>query len=70
MTPQEIAARAVSAILQGTDLTLHLPTGEKFPKGWPRGELLSMNDKGKNFSFDPLKILGFMQKLAKLDSII
>ena len=69
MAPEELAARAVGAILAGTDLTLHLPAGEKWPRGWPRGELLSVNvDKGRNISFDPLKILGFMQKLAKLDN--
>ena len=69
MTPEELAAGAVAAILAGTDLTLHLPKGEKWPQGWPRGELLSVNDIGKNLSFDPLKVLGFMQRLAKLDNM-
>ena len=68
MAPEELAAMAVSAILAGTDLTLHLPAKEKWPQGWPRGELLSVNEKGKNISFDPLKVLGFMQRLAKLDN--
>lgn len=68
MKPEELAARAVGAILVGTDLTLHLPAGEKWPQGWPRGELLSVTNEGKNISFNPLKVLAFMQRLAKLDN--
>tara|TARA_R110000868_G_scaffold74752_4_gene216282 strand:+ start:1170 stop:1394 length:225 start_codon:yes stop_codon:yes gene_type:complete len=64
--PEELKARAVAAILAGTDLTLHLPKGAKFPKGWPRGDLLSVTDKGRNYSYDPLKLLAYIQKLGKL----
>ena len=66
MKEEDLAAAAVATILAGTDLTLHLPANEKWPEGWPRGELLSVTDKGKNISFNPIKILAFMQKLAKL----
>ena len=66
MNAEEMGAAAVGAILAGTDLTLHLPKDEKWPPGWPRGELLSITDKGKNVSFNPLKILAHMQKLARL----
>lgn len=69
MAPEELGAAAVATILAGTDMTLHLPKGEKWPQGWPRGELLSVNDLGKNYSFDPLKVLGFMQRLAKLGNV-
>lgn len=68
MAPEELAARAVGALLAGTDITLHLKKGDKYPYGWPRGELLSVSDMGKNYSFNPLKILAVMQKLAKLDN--
>jgi hypothetical protein len=69
MAPEELAAGAVAAILAGTDMTLHLPKGEKWPQGWPRGELLSESALGKNYSFNPLKVLGSMQRLAKLDNV-
>lgn len=52
MTPERLGAAAVAAILAGTDITLHLPAGEKWPQGWPRGDLLSVTDLGKNYSFD------------------
>lgn len=68
MKPEELGAASVAAILTGTDLTLHLPKGEKFPQGWPRGELLSVTEKGKNFSFNPLKLLAYLQKLGKLSN--
>lgn len=63
-----IASAAVGAILAGTDMTLHLPAGEKWPQGWPRGELLSVTERGKNYSFNPLKVLAFMQRLGKLSN--
>lgn len=66
MTPEQLGASALGALLAGTDMTLHLPAGEKWPDGWPRGELLSVNESGKNVSFNPLKVLAYMQKLAKL----
>lgn len=69
MRPEELATRATESILNGTNLTLSLPTNEKWPHGWPRGELLSVNGDVKNFSFDPLKILKFMQTMAKLDKV-
>jgi len=69
MAPEELGAAAVATILAGTDMTLHLPNGEKWPQGWPRGELLSVTERGKNYSFDPLKVLGFMQRLAKLGNV-
>lgn len=69
MAPEELGAAAVATILTGTDMTLHLPKGEKWPQGWPRGELLSESELGRNYSFNPLKVLGFMQRLAKLDNV-
>jgi len=69
MAPEELGAAAVATILAGTDMTLHLPKGEKWPQGWPRGELLSVSEIGSNYSFNPLKVLGFMQRLAKLGNM-
>lgn len=68
MSPDKLGLDTLSAILAGTDMTLHIPSGEKWPQGWPRGELLSVNDMGKNYSFDPVKVLSFMHKLAKLSN--
>jgi hypothetical protein len=69
MKPEELGGAALGAILAGTDMTLYLPKGEKFPQGWPRGELLSVTEKGRNMSFNPIKVLAFMQKLGKLGNV-
>lgn len=66
MEVTDMCQAAVNAIINGTDLILHLPAGEQWPLGWPRGELLSKTEKGENRSFDPLKVLGHVQRLAKL----
>ena len=51
MKPETLAILASQAIVGGTSLTLSIPSTEKWPKGWPRGELMSVNDKGiKNYS--------------------
>ena len=37
--------------------------GKRWPTGFPRGELLSINQAGdRNASFDPVKVLAWMQK--------
>ena len=69
MTPIELSSAAVGALLAGKNITLHLPVGEKWPPWWPRGELLSVNDLGKNVSFDPLKVLASLQRLAKIAAL-
>lgn len=66
MEVETLCKVAMTALINGTDLTLHLPHGEKWPLGWPRGKLLSVNDRGKNAAFDPLKVLAHVQRLAKL----
>lgn len=68
MRPEALAAAAAGAILAGTDMTLHLPAGKKWPQGWSRGQLLSVTDLGRNVSYDPLKVLAFMQRTAKLSN--
>lgn len=68
MSPDKLGFAALSAILEGADMTLHIPHKEKWPTGWPRGELLSVNDMGKNYSFNPVKVLAFMHKIAKLSN--
>jgi hypothetical protein len=68
MQPEQLGAACACAIISGTNITLVLPEGEKWPQSWPRGELLCVTDKGRAYSFDPLKILGALQKMAKLNN--
>ena len=68
MKAEILAASAAGAILAGTDMTLHLPTGQKWPPGWPRGKLLSVTSTGRNVSYDPIKVLAYMQRTAKLSN--
>lgn len=69
MEAEKLCAAAVAAILHGTDITLNLPTGEKWPKGWPRGELLSVNATGQNRSFDPATVLAHVQKFVRAERL-
>ena len=66
MKPDELGARAVRALLAGRDMTLYLPAGEAWPLGWPSGDQLSADGTGEHYSFDPLKVLAYMQRLGKL----
>lgn len=65
LTPAELATGCVNALLQGTNITFSMPRKEKWPPGFPRGELLSVNAEVENRSFDPLKILAHIQQHAK-----
>lgn len=55
---------ACNAIASGTNLTLNLPPGAKWPPGFPHGELLSVTDQGQNRSFDPIKVLTHVQRFV------
>lgn len=58
---------AVQALLAGQNVTLGLPAGWVKPKGWPRGELLSVNPHNhvRNYSHDPLRVLAWVQRAVK-----
>lgn len=60
-----LAFAAANAILHDTNITLFLPAGEKWPPGFPRGELLSIVPTGRNVSFDPIKVLAHIQRVIK-----
>ena len=60
MEIKKLVSDCVEAILNGTFLTLH---GKSFPAGFPRGELMCEQfDGSKVKSFDPVKILVWIQK--------
>jgi hypothetical protein len=63
MTPKELEDACLTTHMAGLDrMTLTLPAGEKY-KGFPRGELLSVNPAGgRNYSFDPLKVLIWLRE--------
>lgn len=66
MTVPELCLLCATAVMHGQGLTLTLPSGARWPAGFPRGELLSINKQGdKNVSFDPIRILAWMQKSTK-----
>jgi hypothetical protein len=69
MKPEELVAAAANAILAGANVTVCIEVGKKFPFGWPRGELLCIAlEKHKAYSFDPIKVLAFVQKCVKDDN--
>ena len=64
MTPERLYKDALYAKSQGPfcRVTLVFPHGFKRPKGFPRGHLLSETERGKVYSFDPDKIIEWLQK--------
>lgn len=65
-TIKELCLDCALCIMAGSNITLSLQPGAKWPAGFPRGELLSVNQAGvTNASFDPLKVLGWVQKRTR-----
>lgn len=64
MTASELAALAAQCIAAGQSrVTLTLPKGWVSPKGFPRGELLSVNRAGeRNVSFVALRLMAWMER--------
>lgn len=66
MNVSELCLESAKAVLHGQQLTLTLPAGQRRPAGFPRGELLSVNQAGdRNVSFDPVKVLAWLQKSTR-----
>lgn len=61
MEVKALCDAAVAAILRGTRITLTRPKGAAWPKGFPRGQLLSVGAKGENRSFDPVTVLAHVR---------
>lgn len=61
-----LCAACTQALMAGQNITLSLPKGERWPHRFPRGELLSVGTNGaRNVSFDPLRVLGWVQQATK-----
>lgn len=62
---------AAACLVRSMTITLTHPAGEKPPKGFPRGELLSIGTDGcRNVAYDPLKILTWVQReTVRMDTI-
>lgn len=57
---RSISFFAVDCLLAGCAVSLTLSRSER-PKGFPRGELLSVGSDGsRNYAFDPLKVLAWV----------
>lgn len=67
MNVPELVAACAGAVLAGTTVTLSLPAGTlRWPQGFPRGELLSVNAEGlRNVAFDPVKVLAWVQQATR-----
>jgi hypothetical protein len=64
VTPEKMLLEALAAKKQGAyGMTLVLPIGFKRPAGFPRGEFLSETGRGKVYSFDPDKIINWLNAL-------
>ena len=63
MTPAEMTAVCSHALRAGLPtITLSLQSGIKWPKGFPRGELMSVNPTGmRNYAVEPAKVLAWLR---------
>lgn len=67
---EQLCFDCARCVLAGGNITLSLPKGEKWPAGFPRGELLSENLEGaRNVSFDPVRVLAWAQKAIKAGQV-
>lgn len=56
------------AVLAGQQTVTISATGKK-PKGFPRGELLSVGSNGvRNYAHDPIKVLAWVRERAKTNA--
>jgi hypothetical protein len=63
---EQLCFDCARAVIAGTGITLSLPKGERWPAGFPRGELLSVNLQGvRNVSFNPVRVLAWVQDSTK-----
>lgn len=59
----ELTAQALAAYQAKQNLILVLPSPWKQrPRGFPRGELLCTNKGSSVYSYDPMKVLGWLHK--------
>ena len=66
MNIEQLCFDCARAVIGGTGITLSLPKGERWPAGFPRGELLSVNLQGvRNVSFNPVRVLAWVQDSTK-----
>ena len=63
MSPAEMTAVCSHALRAGLPtITMSLPAGIKWPQGFPRGTLLSVNPAGlRNYAIDPAKVLAWLR---------
>jgi hypothetical protein len=64
MTIEELKKEALEAKRRNGFVVLRVPRG-KYPKRFPRGELLEETEKYRVYGFMPEKILKWIEKLEK-----
>jgi len=63
---EQLCFDCARAVIAGRNITLSLPYGDRWPAGFPRGELLSVNSHGaRNVSFNPVRVLAWVQDSTK-----
>jgi hypothetical protein len=66
---EQLCFDCARALLAGTNITLSLPKGASWPKGFPRGELMSVHPEGAhNVSFDPARVLTWLQRTVRAEN--
>ena len=71
MTPREMEAACLAAIDAGTRISLTIERGKRMPPGFPRGELLSVNERlnCSNFSYKPQAVLRWLRENMLIEAV-
>ena len=65
MTPDQMAAQCIKAFDAGQTVTFTHTKGQKMPRGFPRGELLSESPRGDvNVAYKPGHVLNWLRTNA------
>ena len=71
MTPSEMEAACLAAIDAGTRVLLTVQRGQRMPPGFPRGELLSVNERlnCSNSSYKPQTVLRWLRENLLIEAV-
>lgn len=69
MSPEQMEKQCTKAFDAGQTVTLTHAKGQKMPRGFPRGELLSESRGAVNIAYKPGHILSWLRTNALIPSL-
>lgn len=69
MNPNQLAQQCTDAFGAGKTVTLTHTKGQRLPRGWPRGVILSESRVGVNMAYQPGHILNWLRVNALIPTL-